>query len=61
MEEGQEKGEEQSAPSADNSAAPAASNRLTIVSTKVEQNADGYAASKVDQMEDTEAMLTLWK
>ncbi len=53
--------EEHSAPSADISTAPAASKRQTIVSTKVEQKADGYAASKVDLTKDSEAMLTLGK
>jgi hypothetical protein len=38
MDEGREKGDEQSAPSADNSAAPAAEKRLNIVSIKARQN-----------------------
>ena len=54
MAEGRKKGEEQSASSADNSAAPAASNRHNIVSTKARQNADGSAASKVDLMRYSE-------
>ena len=59
MDEGREKGDEQSAPSADNSAAPAATKRLNIVSIKAGQNLDGSAISKVDIMREANAWLTL--
>ncbi len=59
MEEGREKGDEQSAPFADNSAAPAAAKRHNIVSIKAGQNLDGSAAYKVDLMIDSDALLTL--
>ena len=59
MDEGREKGDEQSAPSADNSAAPAATKRLNIVSVKAGQNLDGSAISKVDIMREANTWLTL--
>jgi hypothetical protein len=59
MDEGREKGDEQSAPSADNPAAPAATKRHNIVSIKAGQNLDGSAASKVDLMREANASLTL--
>jgi hypothetical protein len=59
MDEGREKGDEQSAPSADNSAAPATTKRHNIVSIKAGQNLDGSAASKVDLMREANASLTL--
>jgi hypothetical protein len=59
MDEGREKGDEQSAPSADNSAALAATKRHNIVSIKAGQNLDGSAASKVDLMREVNASLTL--
>ncbi len=52
-------GEEQSAPSADDSAAPAAATRQNIVSTKVRHNADGSASSKVGIIRDSGALLSL--
>ncbi len=52
-------GEEQSVPSAHNSAASAAANSHNIVAIKVRQNADGSAASKVELMMNSDAMLTL--
>ena len=59
MNEVREKGDEQSAPSADNSAAPAAAKRHNIISIKAGQNLDGSAASKVDLMREANASLTL--
>ncbi len=46
MDKGREKGDEPSAPSADNSAAPAAAKKNNIVSIEARQNFDGFAASK---------------
>ncbi len=57
MDEGQERSDEQSAPSADNSAAPAAAKRHNIVFITARQNLDGSAASKVDLMRDSDAFL----
>ncbi len=59
MDEGRGKGDEQSAPSADNSTAPAATKRLNIVSIKAGQNLDGSAISKVDIMREASAWLRL--
>ncbi len=59
MDEGQEKGDEQSAPSADNAAAPAATKRHNTVSIKTGQKLEGSAASKVDLMREANASLTL--
>ncbi len=59
MDEGREKCDEQSAPSADNSAAPAVTKRHNIVSTKAGQNLDRSGASKVDLMREANASLTL--
>jgi hypothetical protein len=59
MDEGQEKGDEQSAPSAYNSAALAATKRHNIVSIKAGQNLDGSATSKVDLMREVNASLTV--
>jgi hypothetical protein len=59
MDEGREKGDEQCAPSADNSAALAATKRHNIVSINGGQNLDGSAASKVDLMRSANALLTL--
>jgi hypothetical protein len=59
MDEGREKGDEQSAPSADNSSAPAATKRHNIVSMKAGQNLDGSAASKVDLMRESNASPTM--
>ena len=61
MDEGREKGDEQSAPSADNSVALAATKRHNIVSIKAGQNLDGSAASKVDLMREANASLTLFE
>ena len=52
-------GEVQSAPCADNSAAFAAAKRQIKISGKVGENAEGSAASKADQMRDSDALLTL--
>jgi hypothetical protein len=57
MDERREIGEEQSVPS--NSAASAAVRSHNIVAIKVPQNAGGSAASKVEPMMDSDAMLTL--
>jgi hypothetical protein len=59
MDEGREKGDAQSAPSADNSAAPVTTKRHNIVSIKAGQKLDGSAASKVDLMREANASLTL--
>jgi uncharacterized protein YcnI len=48
MDERREMGEEQSVPSAHNSAASAAAKSHNIVAIKVRQNADGSATSKVE-------------
>ena len=52
-------GDVQSAPCADNSAASAAAKRQIKVSAKVEENAEGSAASKANLMRDSDALLTL--
>ncbi len=54
-----EMGEEQYVPSAHNSAASAAAKSHNIVAIKVRQNADGSAASKVELMMNSDAVLTL--
>jgi hypothetical protein len=59
MDERREMGETQSVPSAHNSAAYAAAKSHNIVAIKVRQNADGSAASKVELMMDSDAVLTL--
>ena len=59
MDERREMGEEQSGPSAHNSAASAAAKSHYIVAIKVRPNADGSAASKVELMMDSDAVLTL--
>ena len=59
MDEGRELGEEQSEPSADFSAAPAAEMRWKIFFMKVGENAGGFAASKANLMRDSDALLTL--
>jgi hypothetical protein len=59
MDEGREKGDEQSASSADNSAAPAAAKRQKIDYMTARQKLDRSAASKVDLMRDFDASLTL--
>jgi hypothetical protein len=56
MDEGREKGDEQSAPSVDISAA---TRRHNLVSIKAGQNLDGSAASKKDLMREANASLTL--
>ena len=59
MDKRREMGEEQSVPSAHNSAASAAAKCHNIVAIKVRQNADGSAASIVELMMDSDAVLTL--
>jgi hypothetical protein len=59
MEEGRFLGEEQSAPSADYSAAPAAEMRWKTFCMKVGENAGGFAASKATLMRDSDRLLTL--
>ncbi len=43
----------------DISAAPAAATRQILVSKKIHENADGFAASKPSHMRDSDALLTL--
>ncbi len=52
-------GEEQSAPSADNLAAPVAEMRLLSYFIKVGESADRFAASKVSLIRDIDALLSL--
>ena len=52
-------GEEQSAPSAENSAAPAAEMRLLTFIMKMGESADRFAASKAILMGDSDVLLTL--
>ena len=59
MDKRREMGEEHSGPSAHNSAASAAAKSHYIIAIKVRQNADGSAASKVELMMDSDAVLTL--
>jgi hypothetical protein len=59
MEEGRFSGEAQSAPSADNSAAPAAEMRWKTFFMKVGENVGGFAASKANLMKDSDSLLTL--
>ncbi len=59
MDEGRFLGEEQSTPSADYSAAPAAEMRWKTFFMKVGENAGGFAASKANLMRDSDALLTL--
>ncbi len=59
MDEGRELEEEHSAPPVDISALSAAGKRQKTVSTKVRENAEGSAASKVSPMRDSDALLTL--
>ena len=59
MDEGRERGDEQSAPSADNSAAPAAAKRQNIDSMTSRQKLDRSAVSKVNLMRDSDALLKL--
>ncbi len=50
---------EHSAPCIDISAAPAVAKRQILVSEKIHENAEGFAASKPSQMRDSDALLTL--
>ena len=59
MDEGWKLEEEHYAPSADNSAAPAAAMRQKMFPMKVRENAEGSAASKASLMRDSDASLTL--
>lgn len=59
MKEGRERGEEQSAPSRENSAAPVVAKRAKTASAKVRENAEGSASSKPNLMRDSDALLTL--
>ena len=59
MDKRREMGEEQSVPSAHNTAASAAEKSHNIVAIKVRQNVDGSAASTVELMMDSDAVLTL--
>ena len=59
MDEDRVLGEEQSAPSAENSAAPAAEMRCLTFFMKVGESADRFAASEVILMGDSDALLTL--
>jgi hypothetical protein len=59
MDEGRVLGEEQSAPSAGNSAVPASSKRQKQASAKVRENLEASAAAKSTFMRDSDALLTL--
>jgi hypothetical protein len=50
--------EQQSIPSLHNSAASVAAKRHNVVANMVQQNADGSAASKVELMMDSDAVMT---
>ncbi len=55
MDEGWKLEEEHYAPSADNSAAPAAAMKQKMFPMKVRENAEGSAASKASLMRDSDA------
>jgi hypothetical protein len=59
MDEGRFLGEEQSAPSADYSAAPAAEMRWATFFMNVGENAGAVAASKANLIRESDALLTL--
>ncbi len=59
MDKRREMVEEQTVPSAHNSAISVAAKSHNIVAIKVRQHADGSAASEVELMMDSDAMLTL--
>ncbi len=59
MDEDRVLGEEQSAPSAQNSAVPAAAKRQKHASAKVRENQEASAAAKSTLRRDSDALLTL--